>query len=98
MRDFAQMYVLPPPVAALVVVVFWGLEILVRWVSVDTTPPTGCPATRARAHDLAVGLGVRFGVGALFGVRAQVGVDETPRVGVVDGECTPGEELFYICD
>ena len=84
MRDFAQKYVLPPPVAAVVVVVFWGVEIPVRWVSVDTTPPTGCRATRARAHDLALGPGGRLGVGALFGVRAQVGVDDKLLIGDVD--------------
>ena len=82
-RDFAQKYVPPPPVAAVVVVVFWGLEIPVRWVSVDTTPPTGCRVTRARAHDLALGPGGRLGVGALFGVRAQVGVDDKLLIGVV---------------
>ena len=59
-------------------------------VPLGTTPPTGCPAMRARAHDLVFGLGVCVGVGALFGVRAQVGVDEKPLVGVVDGKCTRG--------
>ena len=52
-------------------------------MSVDTIPPTGCCATRARAHDLALGLGVCFGVGALFGVRAQVGVDDKLLIGDV---------------